>query len=353
MRRGLMRWDKDELPADALATRLARLRAAMARERFDAFLIYTNLVRPSAVCWLTGFTPYWSEGALLVLPGGAPIFATALSKRVASWIESTNPVSEVVTAPRYGKLLGARLTQAGAKRVGALEFDALPTALAEDVASAAPDTALVDGSATFAGLRRMIDAAERALLLRADAIAREALAQIDGTAVTEAGVVAGEVEKHARLAGAEEAYIAVAPDLVADRRLLRINKPSPLGETFAVRASIAYKGCWVRRTRSFARANTASALMADVDAWQDELVNTLARDNSLAPQLERAARTLGAYLQNWIAESAFGSYPLQVIATKEAAAAATASPDFLVLTTALTINGRPWLGAVPALPPAA
>ena len=35
---------------------------------------------------------------------------------------------------------------------------------------------------------------------------------------SDAGEVAGLVEKHARLGGAEEAYIAVAPDLDADRR---------------------------------------------------------------------------------------------------------------------------------------
>ena len=32
----------------------------------DAFVVYTNNVRPSAVTWLTGFTPYWSDALLLV-----------------------------------------------------------------------------------------------------------------------------------------------------------------------------------------------------------------------------------------------------------------------------------------------
>ena len=62
MRRGLMEWNPQELPVDVLDARIARLRAEMKRAGLDAFIIYTNLVRPSAVAHLTGFTPYWSEG---------------------------------------------------------------------------------------------------------------------------------------------------------------------------------------------------------------------------------------------------------------------------------------------------
>ena len=103
MRRGLMEWDPHELPVDVLDARIARLRAEMKRAGLDAFIIYTNLVRPSAVAHLTGFTPYWSEGLLLVPMTGRLVFATALSNRVADWIRSTNPVSEVTSTPKPGR----------------------------------------------------------------------------------------------------------------------------------------------------------------------------------------------------------------------------------------------------------
>src|SRR5262245_31692930 len=99
MRRGLMQWNPQELPLGVLEARIAGLRAAMKSADLDAFLIYTNLVRPSAVTYLTGFTPYWSEGLLLVPATGRLLFATALSNRVADWIRSTNPVSDVVSTP--------------------------------------------------------------------------------------------------------------------------------------------------------------------------------------------------------------------------------------------------------------
>ena len=58
MRRGLMGWNAEELPVATLEARLARLRAGMAKSGMDAFVIYTNNTRPSAVAYVTGFTPY-------------------------------------------------------------------------------------------------------------------------------------------------------------------------------------------------------------------------------------------------------------------------------------------------------
>src|SRR3954471_17169544 len=157
MRRGLMGWDPAELPKAALDARVARLQAAMKHADLDAFLFYTNLVRPSAVCWLTGFTPYWIESILLVPGSGAPILATALSKRVSDWIRATSQVEEIINTPRPGTAIALRLAASSAKRVGVLELDALPAGLYDDVTAAAPSIELTDGSALFAAERRILD----------------------------------------------------------------------------------------------------------------------------------------------------------------------------------------------------
>ena len=179
MRRGLMGWNAEELPKAALEARIARLRAAMQRNGFDAALFYTNLVQPSAVTWLTGFTPYWSDGMLLLPAQGAPVFATALSKRVANWIRTTNTLSEIVNTPKPGAAVGKRIAEAGCKRVGVLEYDALPAGLYDEIAGAAPGVELADLGGVFAEARRSIDDAERGLIGRADALARTALDLID------------------------------------------------------------------------------------------------------------------------------------------------------------------------------
>ena len=102
MRRGLMGWNAEELPVAVLEARLDRLRTEMDGAGIDALVLYTNNVRPSAITYVTGFTPYWSDALLLVQQTGAPVLATALSKRVSEWIKTTDPVSEIVSTPRPG-----------------------------------------------------------------------------------------------------------------------------------------------------------------------------------------------------------------------------------------------------------
>ena len=346
MRRGLMGRDEAELPVAAIEARLKRLRDAMAAAGFDAFVVYTNNVRPSAVTWLTGFTPYWSDALLLVGRTGAPAFATALSKRVSEWIRTTDPVSEIVNTPKPGSLIGERLKSGtSVRKVGVLEYDTLPAGLADDLAAAAPAVEWLDGTALFAGLRREIDSAERALLARADAIAVAALREAESGKASDAGTLAGLIEQSARLAGAEEAYIAVAPDLDADRRLNRTSQPTPLADRFAVRASIAYKGCWVRRTRTFAKDGSA----AKADAWFEGVVQSIEPGKPLAAQLAEKLKALpGATLDSWMAESCIGSYPLSVVASSRMAAnAATLNGELLMLTVELAIDGAPWTGIAP------
>jgi hypothetical protein len=350
MRRGLMGRDPAELPKDTLDDRVARLQAAMKRAGLDAFLFYTNLVRPSAVCWLTGFTPYWIESILLVPATGAPILATALSKRVSDWIRATSQVDEIINTSRPGTAIGQRLAADGAKRVGVLELDALPAGLYDDVIAAAPGIELIDATALFAAERRIIDAAERKLIERADVLAMAALDQVDIVAANDAGALAGLVERHARLGGAEEAYIAIAPDLSADRRLVRISKPVPLAARFAVRASIAYKGCWVRRTRTFARDAAVGRAITRADTSLNEIVGSLATDTPLASQITAQLKNVpGAKLKSWMAESCVGSYPLEAIASSASPGNKTAAKgSFLVLSVELSVGGIPWLGAAPA-----
>jgi hypothetical protein len=351
MRRGLMAWDENELPQCVLMERIAGLRTMMERSGLDGFVCYTNLVQPSAVTYLTGFTPYWSDGLLLVPKTGAPVFTTALSKRVASWIASTNPVSEIVNTPKPGAAVGGRLAADGCRRVGVLELDRLPGGLYDEIVGAAPTVELVDGGTGFASLRRRIDTAERGLIARADALAVAALAQVDPDGAADAGAVAGLVEKAARLQGAEEAYIAVAADLAAEARMIRVSGPLRLADRFALRASIAYKGSWVRRTKSFARDVAGCASLGRADTWFESLTASIVAGRSIGKQIAaRIGELPGATVKAWMAESPVGSYPLQAVASSRAP-----DPDgvpdggFMVLTIELALDGTRWLGAAPVL----
>jgi hypothetical protein len=267
MRRGLISRSRTELPDAVFDARLERLRAAM--RELDALLVYTNNTRPAAVSWLTGFIPYWSEAMLVVPRDGLPVLVVALTFRVKPWIERTSRVAEVIHAPRVGieaaRLIAGRKADAA---VGVVDFDHLPLGIADDLGEAGPRLAMSDASDLFAVVRAPADPAEIILTARASSIAATALSRIEPH--SGANEIVAAVEADARRNGAEEVYVAMAPDLAVDHRLLRVEGEPALGRRFSVRASVAYKGSWVRRVvtvdRDGAVSDDAEAVFADAVA---------------------------------------------------------------------------------------
>src|SRR5262245_38891406 len=196
MRRGLMAWDAEEVPVEVVRARTRRLQTEMAKADQDAIILYTNFIRSAAVSHLTAFSPYWADGILLVPQDGEPVFATTLSKRVGSWIESVKPIGDLINTPAPGKALGERMAAAGTvRRLAILELDDFPSGLYGELVAALPHVEIVDGSETFGRARRVLDEVERRLLQKADAIAKAALDQAQ-TDAHHVGDVVAAVERH-------------------------------------------------------------------------------------------------------------------------------------------------------------
>ena len=332
MRRGLMAWDAAELPRAALDARMERLRAELRADGVDAFVAYTNIARGAAVCWLSGFTPYWNEGLFYAPLQGEPIFATALSKRVAEWIGAVMPVGAVTTTPKPPALIGEALARDGARRIGVLELEDFPAGHAQTILATAPGVELVDATAAFARARAVVDDAERGMLRRAESLVETGLAACD-SATTDARALIAACDHAARLGGAEECFTTLAPDLARSGAFLRTDTASELGDTFALRVAVAYKGVWTRRARSFTR----DAAQSTAFTAADEALARFQPQGAMEPALQRHFASLGA-LQAWSVEQPRGSYPLAPVETPSADAP-------FVLNVELAIGGRRWLGA--------
>ncbi|HZR61468.1 MAG TPA: aminopeptidase P family N-terminal domain-containing protein, partial [Xanthobacteraceae bacterium] len=267
MRRGLIARSPIELPDAVFDARLARTRMAMREANLDALIVYTNNTRPAGVSWLAGFVPYWSEAVLVLPADGLPYLVAALSFRVKSWIERVSRLGEVLHTPRIG-LKAAQQIAARQKNaaVGVVDFDGLSAGIADDLRQGGPELSFRDASALFENLRGCADPAEVALAVKAAEIAHRALAAAPGDTLN--GKIAA-VETTARDLGAEEIYIAAAADLKKDSRLVRVEGDAVHGGTFALRATVAYKGVWVRLVRTFcerAIARQAAAQFAQAVA---------------------------------------------------------------------------------------
>ena len=255
MRRGLISRSPVELPDAVLDARIDRLRAAMGEAGLDALVIYTNNTRPAGVSWLVGFVPYWSEALLIVPRDGAPYLVVALTFRVKTWIERVSHIGEVLHNPRVGLKAAQQIASLQKNAaVGIVDFDGIPAGIADDMREGGPNLILRDASAVFAKLRAKADPAEIALAAKAAAIAHGALKQAQGGPLNK---TIASIEREARLLGAEEIYVAAAPDLARDSRFMRVEGEAALGQSFALRATVAYKGAWVRLVRAFCHDDIA------------------------------------------------------------------------------------------------
>jgi Creatinase/Prolidase N-terminal domain len=336
MRRGLISRSPVELPDAVLDARLARVHAAMGEAALDALLVYTNNTRPAGVSWLTGFVPYWSEALLVVPRERAPVLMVALTYRVKSWIERTSRVAEVIHTPRIG-LEAARLIAAGKAdaAVGIADRDGLAAGILDDLRAGGPRLAFNDASDLFAALRGEADPAEVALATKAASIAQRALGEVSARDASLGAIIAA-VEGAARTLGAEEVYVAAAPDLGRDHRLVRIEGGLALGDSFALRATVAYKGTWIRLVRTFRRDGAVAS--GDAAVRLAAAVAELPSARGFAP------------LSSWLVEGCRIAQPLEPLMGSRVSEPRPPPPRALVSVQAsFEIDGRPVLVGAPAL----
>ena len=177
------------------------------------------------------------------------------------------------------------------------------------------------------------------LATRAGMVARRALATVPSDP-SGTGEVIAAVEAQARMLGAEEIYVAVAPDLDRDLRLKRVEGELPLGESFAVRASVAYKGSWVRRVRSFVRARSSES-----DARWGAAAQAFAQAVALLPDGAGFSQCA-----SFLVEGCRLSQPLEPLMGSRVDAARPPGPGALVTVQAcMRVNNKPVLIGAPAL----
>jgi hypothetical protein len=330
MRRGLIHWSRDEVPAAALERRLARLQREMSASGLAAVLVHTSTAQPAAVSWLTHFVPYSNDGLLVVFPEGLPAFFASFSKRVAGWIREVSHVGEIGLGANLGagaaKLLAQRFGTAR-PRLGVVDRDCVPAGVLQPLVEAGW-TALEDVSSSFARIRQPADAEEIALAARGASIARRALDAV-GAAPRDAAEALAATERAARLEGAEEVFLRVAPDLERSAVMRRLEGEAAWGARGAVQVSLAYKGVWVRAARCMAH---------DAPPGWDEAQRWLAQ---AAPRLDAAGAP--GKVRRWTVEACIGSQPLSAVQTLPPGALAVVSAE-------LNLPGAgAWHGAVTAV----
>jgi len=243
MKRGLISWNKSEIPVEVFEQRVARIRAVLAERDLPALVVYSDLWRSNQARFLSNFMPYFNR-ALLVIPREMPpTLLCGLSPRVYGWIRSVTTIDDVRPAGNFTKPLFEIAEERQWPRIGALDLEHFPYDIHKALHRGPIDLVNV-GSAAVLALAD--DDKELSIRRKASALAKEILEQEipNGVGLTDHQFV-GRLERRFRRAGAEDLIV-----LLTNGR----SAPGPatgatLEEHFSVSVAVEYRGHWIRISR--------------------------------------------------------------------------------------------------------
>jgi len=235
MKRGLIIWNRTELPISVFDARLAKAREALAKQDLPALLVYSDVWRSNEGRHLTNYMPYWNR-SLIVLPREqAPVLLCGLSPRVYPWIKSVTVFEEIRPASKLVPTLLQLCSERGWTKLGVLDLPRLPHEISLPLQASDVRTSDVKLDLT--------DDAEMAMLRRAEQMAREILAAElpNGAGLTDYQF-AGRLERAFRRAGAEDLVLLFRTDNAAPRPA----HGAMLGDKYSVAVALEYRGHWAR-----------------------------------------------------------------------------------------------------------
>ena len=237
MKRGLITWDKAELPPSVFDARLAKARAALAEQDLPALLVYSDVWRSNEGRHLTNYMPYWNRSLIVMPREGAPVLLCGLSPRVYPWIKSVTVFEEIRPASKLVPTLLQLCAERGWTKLGVLDLPRLPHEIHSPLQSSDVKTSDIKLELT--------DDAEVAMLWRAEQMAREILtAELPKGAGLTDYQFSGRLERAFRRAGAEDLVLLFRTGNSAPRQA----HGAMLGDKYAVAVALEYRGHWARVT---------------------------------------------------------------------------------------------------------
>jgi len=300
VKRGLITWDKSEIPSAVFERRIERVRRLLADRQLLAVVVYSELWRSNQARFLSNYTPYFNR-ALLIVPDRQPqTLLCGLSPRVYSWIRSVTTIEDVRPAGNFAKPLFELAAERNWTRIGILDDPQLPYDIYKAIHSGPLEVVNVEGSALYVPAE---DQTELMMRRKTAAMARSILA--DELPKGVGGIdhhLVGRLEGRFRRAGAEDLITLVT---TGD------GVPAPpagktLEENYSVSLALEYRGHWVRLSRPQASAQVLSDCKAGFEQTLDRL------QPGPKPNLASPDVTLSSRARPFLIEDLGGSYPYEL-----------------------------------------
>ncbi len=251
MKRGLITWDRAQLPLEAFATRLAALYRHIADFKVQALVAFCDVWRSNDVRFISNYMPYWNRALTVVPPGEKPILLCALSPRVYPWIKSVTIHETIVPSPNLAVQLVKLCGERGWTKIGVLDHAGLPHDLYTQLG--AEKLEIVDIPRSV--VRPAATDSELVMHRRAAKLARTVLEAeiVSGAVGLTDHEFSGRLERKLRRAGAEDLFV-----LVSNGR----TPPVPaagnvVDENCSATVALEYNGHWAKLSRNVAGVTTA------------------------------------------------------------------------------------------------
>lgn len=268
MKRGLITWDKREMPPEVFAHRLQLVRAALTEHRLPALVVYSELWRSNPARFFSNFMPYFNR-ALLILPlEGSPTLLCGLSPRVYPWIRSVTTIEDVKPAGNFVHPLMQLATERHWERVGLLDFGQFPNDIYRALRSEPLTMVPVAAEHVFSTGK---DATELAMRRKTAFLAKQIIEEelprwvghLDHHLV-------GQLERRLRYAGIEDVIVMATNG--------NTQPAPPCGETleenFSISLAVEYRGHWVRISRPCASPELSTSCR---DGFENLVLDSSAR----------------------------------------------------------------------------
>jgi hypothetical protein len=265
MKRGLISWDRAELPAASFDARLSAVYQLCADFDVPALVAYSDVCRSNDVRYISNYMPYWNRALTVVPRGEKPILLCALSPRVYPWIKSVTVHETILPSPSLPAQLVKLCAERGWSKVGVLDRAGLPNDLYTQLG--AEKLAVVD--IPRGAFRPVATESELAMHRRAAALARETLE----SEVTRGAIgltdheLTGRLERRFRRAGAEDLVV-----LISDGRSVPLPAAGKkINENSSATVALEYNGHWVKLSRNVNNVSAVLPPAADAEIHRELL----------------------------------------------------------------------------------
>ncbi len=254
MKRGLIAWDRNEIPPAVFHDRIDAFRRVLQHRGLPACVVYSDLWRSNRVRSLQNFMPYFNRALLVIPVEGPTTLICGLSPRVYKWIQSVTPIVDIRPGRNFAAALEGLAAEREWDRLGVLDEAGLPFDMHAGLMNTHLELIDVEAEAVACPA---LDSTEIAMRRKSAAMARIVLqAEIGyGAGRTDYELV-GRLEHGLRRAGAEDIVVLIGHTGRAPRPATGQN----LEDEYSVSLAVEYRGHWIRMSRCHADEARTRAL---------------------------------------------------------------------------------------------